>query len=234
MAGLRIGGRVPTFSLPDQHGKRRSLKDFAGRMLVLYFFPGRGGDACRVEACQFRDHHPDFSKIKVAVVGISPDSVESLRAMAAAHAIDFPLLSDAPADGRAPATCSAYGVWAEKTMYGRRYAGVVRTTLLIDGDGVLRARWDRVKVRGHAAAVLREAKRLAGLGDGAVASKKQRKGVRDMDPPFPPSRGTRTRSLRAAARPSRVKSNRPIARVAARGGAMAKAGGRSRAGGRRG
>src|SRR5262249_11801834 len=147
----------------DQDGKKRALRDYAGRTLVLYFYPQDNTETCTTEAIQFRDHHPDFSKIKVAVIGISPDSARTHKNFATRHALDFPLLADAPdGEGEPPGVCDRYGVWVEKTMFGRRYMGVVRTTYLIDADGIVRARWDRVRVAGHAAAVLEQAKRLLG------------------------------------------------------------------------
>lgn len=160
MSLIEPGATAPSFVLRDQSGRRHGLRDYAGRTLVLYFYPKDDTSGCTAEACQFRDHQPDFSKIKAVILGVSPDSEDSHQSFAEKHGLNFPLLADLPdADGNPP-VCSDYGVWQEKSMYGRKYMGVVRTTYLIGTDGKVKRRWDAVKVPGHAQEVLDAVKAL--------------------------------------------------------------------------
>jgi len=164
------GQKAPAFTLPDQRGIARSPADFAGRPLVLYFYPKDDTDGCTKQACQFRDALPDFSKLGAAVLGISPDPVASHRRFADKHDLPFPLLADEPAsDKAAPAVCDRFGVWQEKSMYGRKYMGVVRTTYLIGADGRVLRRWDKVSVADHADEVI-EALRAPGGASGKAAT----------------------------------------------------------------
>jgi len=149
------GKKAPAFTLPDQDGTNRALKDVLGGPVVLFFYPKDDTSGCTKEACQFRDQLPDFTKAKATVFGISPDSVESHRKFVDKHDLNFTLLADAARDADDnPKVCLKYGVWQEKSMYGRKYMGVVRTTYLIDPAGKVAKRWDKVKVPGHADAVL--------------------------------------------------------------------------------
>jgi peroxiredoxin Q/BCP len=152
---IEPGKKAPAFALPDQDGVKHALKDLAGAPVVLFFYPKDDTSGCTAEACQFRDQLPDFKKAKAAVFGISPDSVESHRKFVDKHGLNFTLLADSARDGDDnPKVCWKYGVWQEKSMYGRKYMGVVRTTYLIDAAGKVAKRWDKVKVPGHAAEVL--------------------------------------------------------------------------------
>jgi peroxiredoxin Q/BCP len=154
------GTLAPDFSLKDQFGKSRSLKDYRGRIVVLYFYPEDDTPLCTGQACQFRDHHPDFSKIKAVVIGISPQGVASKRAFAEKHALPFILLADDQLGPKGPKVSVQYGAWGEKNMYGKIVRGMMRTTYLIDTTGRVVRRWDRVKTPGHAAAVLAAVKAL--------------------------------------------------------------------------
>jgi thioredoxin-dependent peroxiredoxin len=172
MPVIEIGRPAPKFTLRDQHGKSHSLKDYAGRVVVMYFYPEDDTPLCTAQACQFRDHHPDFTKIKAVVLGVSPQGTESKRAFASAHALPFTLLADDvmiekgpdkgpdKGPGNGPRTCVEYGAWGEKNMYGKIVRGMIRTTYLIDGNGIVVRRWDRVKTPGHALAVLEAVKKL--------------------------------------------------------------------------
>lgn len=203
MARIEIGKRAPAFELVDQNAKRHALKDYAGRVVVLFFYPKDDTPGCTDEACQFRDHMPDFSKIKCAILGVSPDGPASHRAFADRHALAFTLLADRPTNG-VPLVCRAYGVWGTQTLYGKKYDGVVRTTYLIDRDGRVARRWDRVHVKGHAGEVL-AAVRMLHAGEAltdleakprrAVARARRPRRTRDSRPPFAPVRGS-TRSTR--------------------------------------
>ena len=150
-----VGDKAPGFTLPADGGGKVSLKDFKGKAVVLYFYPKDDTSGCTAEACAFRDALPDFSKVKAEIVGISRDPVKSHDKFKAKYDLPFPLVSDE--DGE---VCEAYGTWVEKSMYGRNYMGIERTTFLIDGKGVIRNVWRKVKVPGHAAEVLKAAAAL--------------------------------------------------------------------------
>ncbi len=143
------GSPAPDFDLPDQAGERHTLADHRGRWLVLFFYPKDATPGCTREACDFRDLSARFHEAGAAVFGVSPDPVKSHARFAEKQALNFPLLAD---DGAA--VCTAYGVWQEKSMYGKKYLGVARTTYLIDPEGLVAERWDHVKVPDHAQAVL--------------------------------------------------------------------------------
>lgn len=144
-----VGKKAPAFTLKDQEGKKHKLSDYAGQWVVVYFYPKDDTSGCTKEACQFRDGLPDFEAVDAVVLGVSPDDETSHAKFVAKHELNFTLLADPDAS-----ICAKYGVWQEKSMYGRKYAGVVRTTYLIDPAGKVAARWDKVKVPDHAAAVL--------------------------------------------------------------------------------
>jgi len=157
---VELGRKAPAFSLKDQDGKAHRLSDFAGQPVVLYFYPKDDTSGCTAEACAFRDLRPDFAKVDAVVLGVSPDDERSHRKFVDKHALNFTLLADVAPEGGEPAICAKYGVWQEKSMYGRKYMGVVRTTYLIDAAGKVAQRWDAVKVPGHAEAVLAAVKAL--------------------------------------------------------------------------
>lgn len=146
---VEVGDKAPDFTLPADNGGKASLKALKGKPVVLYFYPKDDTSGCTAEACAFRDALPDFSKAKAAIIGISRDSVSSHDKFKKKHGLTFPLASDE--DGK---VCEAYGVWVEKSMYGRKYMGIERATFLIDGKGVVRNVWRKVKVPGHAKEVL--------------------------------------------------------------------------------
>ncbi|HXG79796.1 MAG TPA: thioredoxin-dependent thiol peroxidase [Methyloceanibacter sp.] len=152
---VKVGNMAPDFTLPTDGGGTVSLKGLRGKTVVLYFYPKDDTSGCTAEACAFRDALPDFSRLKAEVVGISRDSVASHDKFKQKYKLRFPLASDE--DGK---VCSAYGVWVEKSMYGRKYMGIERSTFLIDGKGAVRAIWRKVKVPGHAEEVLEAARAL--------------------------------------------------------------------------
>jgi peroxiredoxin Q/BCP len=149
------GKKAPAFSLQDQDGKTHSLKDYAGRPLVLYFYPKDDTPGCTTEACAFRDAEPDFSKVKAAVLGVSVLDTRSKAKFAKKYDLHFPLLADED-----HAVAEKYGAWQEKSMYGRKYMGIARITYLIDGDGKVARRWDKVSVGSHAGEVLEAVRAL--------------------------------------------------------------------------
>ncbi|HSL49650.1 MAG TPA: thioredoxin-dependent thiol peroxidase [Candidatus Deferrimicrobiaceae bacterium] len=144
------GRKAPAFSLPDQGGKVHRLKDYAGRPLVVYFYPKDDTPGCTKEACAFRDALPAFKKGRAAVLGVSVLDTASKAKFARKHKLDFPLLADPEHE-----VADRYGAWQKKSLYGRTYMGVARLTYLIGPDGTVARRWDNVKVDGHAADVLR-------------------------------------------------------------------------------
>jgi peroxiredoxin Q/BCP len=144
-----VGDKAPSFTLPADGGDKVALKDFKGKTVVLYFYPKDDTSGCTAEACAFRDAMPDFSKVKAQVIGISRDPVKSHDKFKEKYDLPFPLASDE--DGK---VCEAYGTWVKKSMYGRKYMGIERSTFLIDAKGVIRNVWRKVKVPGHADEVL--------------------------------------------------------------------------------
>ena len=143
------GKKAPAFTLKDQQGKTHRLADYAGRPVVLFFYPKDDTPGCTTEACAFRDNLPKFKTNKAAVLGVSILDEASKARFAAKHDLTFPLLADAD-----HAIAEKYGVWQKKSLYGRSFMGIARTTYLVGGDGKVLQRWDKVKVDGHAEAVL--------------------------------------------------------------------------------
>lgn len=146
---IEVGKKAPAFTLDDQDGKTHRLRDAEGRPVVLYFYPKDDTSGCTKEACAFRDALPRFKRSKAIVMGVSPQDTASKAKFAGKYDLNFPILADDDAK-----VCEKYGVWQEKSMYGRTYMGVVRTTYLIGPDGTVARRWDKVKVADHADEVL--------------------------------------------------------------------------------
>jgi peroxiredoxin Q/BCP len=155
MSLIEPGRKAPAFTLKDQTGATHTLSDYAGRPIVIYFYPKDDTPGCTTETCDFRDRLPQFSRGKAAVVGISILDEKSKAKFAKKHDVTFPLLADAD-----HAVAEKFGVWQEKSRYGRKYMGIVRTTFLIDREGKVERRWDNVKVDGHAEDVLAAAREL--------------------------------------------------------------------------
>lgn len=160
MAELKAGDRAPDFSMPATSGKTLSLGDFKGKKLVLYFYPKDDTSGCTAEACDFRDSMAPLNDIGIDVIGVSKDSVKSHEKFKAKYDLNFELASD-----ETGTVCENYGVWAEKSMYGRKYMGIERTTFLIDENGVIAQIWPKVKVPGHVAEIIK-----AGNGKGSIAA----------------------------------------------------------------
>lgn len=157
MALIEPGRKAPAFSLNDQTGTTHTLSDYAGTPVVLFFYPKDDTPGCTIEACEFRDSLADFRSQKAAVFGVSILDEASKKKFADKHRLTFPLLADAD-----HAVAEKYGVWQEKSMYGKIHMGVARTTYLIDGSGKVARRWDKVKPEGHAAEVLAAVDALQG------------------------------------------------------------------------
>jgi len=146
---LEVGTKAPEFSLPDQEGNKVSLKGLKGKHVVLYFYPKDDTSGCTKEACDFRDNLSPIKKAGAVVLGVSMDGKASHQKFIAKYGLPFALLSDEDA-----AICKVYGVYKEKSMYGRKYWGIERSTFVIDGAGRLKAIFRKVKVPGHVDEVL--------------------------------------------------------------------------------
>lgn len=146
---LKEGAKAPAFSLPSDDGGTVALKDLKGRKVVLYFYPKDDTSGCTAEACEFRDRWAAVQKKGAVVLGVSPDGVKSHGKFKEKYDLPFPLLADED-----HAVAEAYGVWGEKSMYGRKYFGILRTTFVIDETGRVAKVFERVKPKGHAAEVL--------------------------------------------------------------------------------
>ncbi|GJM18408.1 MAG: peroxiredoxin [Phycisphaeraceae bacterium] len=154
---IEPGRKAPAFKLHDQHGDPHALKDYAGAPLVLFFYPKDMTSGCTDEACQFEGLLPEFEKLSCPVLAISILDVKSKLKFADKEGLSYPLLADERVNDAGkpdPVVCAKYGVWVEKSMYGRTYMGIQRTTYLLDGAGKVVQRWDKVKVPGHAEEVL--------------------------------------------------------------------------------
>ena len=155
MAELTIGDKAPDFRLPRNGGGDISLSDLKGKAVALYFYPKDDTSGCTAEAIDFSALGAEFEAANTVVIGISPDSVKSHDKFAAKHSLTVMLAADEERNA-----LEAYGVWKEKSMYGKKYMGVERTTVLVSPDGKVAKIWSKVKVPGHAQAVLEEAKAL--------------------------------------------------------------------------
>jgi thioredoxin-dependent peroxiredoxin len=154
-AKIAVGGKAPGFTLPRDGGGQASLTDFKGKKLVLYFYPKADTPGCTLEAQDFSRLAPAFARAKTTVLGVSADPVKKQDKFKAKHDLTIALASDETLE-----MLRAYGVWAEKSMYGRTFMGVLRNTYLIGPDGKIARIWEKVKVAGHAEEVLQAAKAL--------------------------------------------------------------------------
>ncbi len=146
---IEEGKKAPDFKLKNQDGETISLKNFKGKNVVLYFYPKDNTSGCTKEACNFRDEFPKFKNVDAVILGVSPDSVASHKKFAEKYDLPFNLLSNEDKH-----VLETYGVWQEKSMYGKKYMGVVRTTVVIDENGKIRKIFPKVKVEGHNKEVL--------------------------------------------------------------------------------
>ncbi|CAO3417682.1 thioredoxin-dependent thiol peroxidase [Azospirillum argentinense] len=149
-APIEAGTPAPDFTMPTDGGGSVTLSALRGKPVILYFYPKDDTSGCTSEACGFRDQLPDFSGLDAVIIGVSKDSVASHDKFKAKYELPFTLASD-----KETGVAEAYGVWVEKSMYGRKYMGLERATFLIDKDGIVRNVWRKVKVTGHVAAVLK-------------------------------------------------------------------------------
>lgn len=149
MAELKVGDKAPVFCLPDQDGKKVCLKDFKGKTVVLYFYPKDMTSGCTQQACDFRDQKKKFTKKDVVILGVSKDSSDRHTKFQEKYELNFTLLADEEAE-----VCKSYDVFKEKSLYGRKFMGIVRTTFVIDPAGKIAKIYPKVKVNGHVEEVL--------------------------------------------------------------------------------
>jgi thioredoxin-dependent peroxiredoxin len=147
---IEAGEKAPEFTLPDQDGREVSLSDFAGRTLVLYFYPKADTPGCTTQACGIRDHRADYEKAGAVVLGVSPDPVKAVKKFADKQSLNFRLLADED-----HSVCDLYGVWAEKSMYGKTYWGAQRSTFIIDAGGTVAHVIPKASPKTHDEAVLK-------------------------------------------------------------------------------
>ena len=152
---VELGNKAPDFTLPTDGAGTVTLSKLNGKKVVLYFYPKDDTSGCTAEACGFRDSFPDYGGTGAVVIGISKDSVSSHDKFKKKHGLPFILASDTGGN-----VCEKYGVWVEKSMYGRKYMGIERATFLLDGKGVVRGIWHKVRVPGHVTEVLKAARAL--------------------------------------------------------------------------
>lgn len=152
---LQDGDAAPAFTLAATGGRTVRLQDYAGKPFVLYFYPKADTTGCTKEACAFQEALPQLGHLGLDVIGVSRDPMKALEKFAEKYGLTFPLASDETGE-----VTEAYGVWVEKSMYGRRYMGIERSTFLIGPDGKIAKIWPKVSVTGHAADVLKAAKAL--------------------------------------------------------------------------
>ena len=152
---LKENDKAPDFTVPDQNGNNISLSDYRGKWVILYFYPKDMTPGCTTEACNFRDEYSVFQKKEIVVLGVSKDSVNLHKKFEAKHELPFPLLSDENGT-----ICEDFGVWQEKSMYGKKYMGIVRSTFIINPEGIVAKVYPKVKVKEHVAEILADLKNL--------------------------------------------------------------------------
>jgi peroxiredoxin Q/BCP len=152
---LKVGDKVPDFCLPNQDEEEICLRDLKGKWIVLYFYPKDNTPGCTTEACDFTQAEPDFSKLDAIILGVSPDSPKKHRNFIEKKELGITLLSDEDKE-----VCNLFGVWQLKKMCGREYMGVVRSTFIINPDGVIAASWEKVRVKGHVQEVKKKLQEL--------------------------------------------------------------------------
>jgi len=152
---LKENDKAPQFSVPDQNGNTVSLSDFKGKWIVLYFYPKDMTPGCTTESCNFRDEYSVFTQKGIAVLGVSKDSVARHKKFEQKHSLPFPLLSDENG-----VICEDYGVWQKKSMYGKMFYGIVRSTFIINPEGIIAKVYPKVKVKEHVAEILADLENL--------------------------------------------------------------------------
>ncbi|XVN43200.1 MAG: thioredoxin-dependent thiol peroxidase [Candidatus Rickettsia vulgarisii] len=152
---LKVGDKAPDFVMPTVGNSKISLSDLKGKFVILYFYPKDDTPGCTAEAGSFNRMKPEFQKLNAIIVGVSKDDIDSHDKFKQKYCLEFDLASDSKSD-----TCEKYGVWGEKSMFGKKYMGIERTTFLIDKEGKIAHIWEKVQVKGHAEDVLKQIQKL--------------------------------------------------------------------------
>lgn len=202
---IDIDQPVPSFKMTDHTGAPVAREALAGSRFVLFFYPKDDSKDCTTQACEFSNAARAFAGAGVKVFGVSPDSVKDHQKFVAKHGLGFPILVDQRDASGTPLMCHAFGVWQEKSMYGRKYMGVVRTTYLVDADAKVERRWDKVKVTGHVGEVLQV---VSGQHVARPAAKKATKATRataikDDHSEFPKAKKAPPKPAKSQPRPQR-------------------------------
>lgn len=171
MPRLAVGDKLPAFALPDHSGEKVSSASLLDGPVVIFCYPEANTPLCTKQACALSDAMGELARLGAKVVGLSPDTPEALAAFKRDQKLKLTLLGDRPGDDGVPRVMAALGAWGEKINYGRRYQGVLRTTLLVDASGVVRAVWPRVRVPGHAERVVNAVRALLAGPSPAVSRK---------------------------------------------------------------
>ncbi len=151
MVSLKAGDKAPSFTGTDQHGKKISLRDYKGKKLALYFYPQDDTPTCTLQACNLRDHYSELKKNGFEIIGVSPDDIQKHKKFAVKFNLPFTLIADST-----HSILEKYGVWDQKQMFGNKYMGVLRTTFVIDGKGIIRKIFLRPKNKAHAEEIIAE------------------------------------------------------------------------------
>ena len=167
---LTVGKQIPNLTLAADDGSQVRLADLRGKAVVIYFYPKDDTPGCTREACAFRDRSAELKKLGVAVFGVSPDNVKSHGKFRDKFSLNFPLLADTD-----HAAAEAFGAWQEKSMYGKKYMGIQRSTFLFDAEGKLRQVWQKVNVDGHDAEVIEAVKAIGGAAPAPIAKPAKKK-----------------------------------------------------------
>lgn len=201
---MKLGQSAPAFSLPSTSGSTVSLRDFAGKQVVLYFYPRDNTPGCTVEACDFRDRDAALRKAGAVVLGVSSDSLKSHDGFRAKHGLAFDLLVDAD-----NAVAQSYGAHGEKVMYGKKVMGTIRSTFLIDAKGKLAAIWSPVRVAGHAEEVLAA---VLGAKAAATTTKAATKATKAAKAPAKAAKKVAARTSKPAGAAKKKTARRPAAK----------------------
>ncbi len=214
-SNVRVGDLAPAFTLPDDTGNYITLASLRGQRVVLYFYPKDDTSGCTIEACEFRDLLPRFQASNALVYGVSPDTVATHQKFKAKYSLTFPLLSDAT-----HIVSEAYGTWREKSMYGNKYMGMMRTTYVISPEGVVEQVWEKVAHEGHAAEI--EAF-LRGEAPAPVAPKPAAKQVAQKATKKAAKKTTKKAAKKAVKKPAKKPAKKPVKKVAKKAARPARA-----------
>lgn len=201
---LTVGKQIPNLTLAADDGSQVRLADLRGKAVVIYFYPKDDTPGCTREACAFRDRSAELKKLGVAVFGVSPDNVKSHGKFRDKFSLNFPLLADTD-----HAAAEAFGAWQEKSMYGKKYMGIQRSTFLFDAAGKLRQVWQKVNVDGHDAEVIEAVKAMGGAASAKDAKPAGKKSAKAQVTVKPAAKKKPTVAKKVAAKPAAAPKKKP-------------------------